>query len=51
MFIAMLISFIRVVALVNGMLGRRARPYRVVDPANLQTILGWDLLSVAWVMV
>src|SRR5438132_56902 len=47
--IAMLISFIALIALINGVLGF-AHQYVTFIPENLQTILGWLLYPVAWVM-
>jgi concentrative nucleoside transporter, CNT family len=47
--IAMLISFIALVALVNGILGFLHDQVAWV-PQNLQTILGWLFYPVAWVM-
>ena len=48
--IAMLISFIALIALVNGMLGAAHDHIASWIPANLQTILGWIFYPVAWVM-
>src|SRR6266705_1597793 len=47
--IAMLISFIALIALINGVLGF-AHQYVSFIPENLQTILGWVFYPVAWVM-
>jgi len=47
--IAMLISFIALIALVNGILGF-IHGYVPIVPENLQTILGWVFYPVAWVM-
>jgi len=47
--IAMLISFIALIALVNGLLGW-VHEYVSFVPANLQTILGWIFRPIAWVM-
>src|SRR2546426_5192851 len=47
--IAMLISFIALIALINGVLGF-AHQYVTFIPENLQTILGWLFYPVAWVM-
>jgi len=47
--IAMLISFIALIALINGVLGF-AHQYVSLIPENLQTILGWLFYPVAWVM-
>jgi concentrative nucleoside transporter, CNT family len=47
--IAMLISFIALIALVNGVLGF-AHGYVSWIPQNLQTILGWLFYPIAWVM-
>jgi concentrative nucleoside transporter, CNT family len=48
--IAMLISFIALIALVNGVLGFAHDHVSSWVPANLQTILGWIFYPVAWVM-
>jgi CNT family concentrative nucleoside transporter len=47
--IAMLISFVALVALLNGGFGA---VHRYVDwfPANLQTVLGWVFRPIAWAM-
>ena len=47
--IAMLISFVALVALLNGGFGA---VHRYVDwfPANLQTVLGWIFRPIAWAM-
>src|SRR5882762_551822 len=47
--IAMLISFIALIALINGVLGF-AHGYVSWVPQNLQTILGWVFYPIAWVM-
>src|SRR5437870_2115754 len=47
--IAMLISFIALIALINGVLGF-AHGYVSWIPQNLQTILGWLFYPIAWVM-
>lgn len=47
--IAMLISFIAIVALVNGGFGA-VHSYVPWFPADLQTVLGWVFRPVAWVM-
>ncbi len=47
--IAMLVSFIALIALVNGILGF-AHQYVSFVPENLQTVLGWVFYPVAWVM-
>ena len=47
--IAMLVSFIALVALSNGLLGW-VHGYASFVPANLQTILGWLFSPIAWVM-
>jgi len=47
--IAMLISFIALIALVNGVLGF-AHGYVPWVPGDLQTILGWIFRPIAWVM-
>ncbi len=47
--IAMLVSFIALIALINGVLGF-AHQYLSFIPENLQTILGWLFYPVAWVM-
>src|SRR5438552_4862948 len=47
--IAMLISFIALIALINGILGF-AHQYVSFVPENLQTVLGWVFYPVAWVM-
>lgn len=47
--IAMLISFIALIALVNGLLGW-VHAYVPFVPGNLQTILGWIFRPIAWVM-
>jgi CNT family concentrative nucleoside transporter len=47
--IAMLISFIALIALVNGLLGW-AHTYIAWVPGDLQTILGWIFRPIAWVM-
>jgi CNT family concentrative nucleoside transporter len=47
--IAMLISFIALIALINGVLGF-AHGYVSWVPENLQTVLGWVFYPVAWVM-
>src|SRR3989442_9901595 len=47
--IAMLISFIALIALINGVLGF-AHGYVSWVPENLQTILGWLFYPIAWVM-
>ncbi len=47
--IAMLISFIALIALVNGILGF-AHGYVRWVPESLQTILGWLFFPIAWVM-
>src|SRR6266496_377315 len=47
--IAMLVSFIALIALINGVLGF-AHQYVSFIPENLQTILGWVFYPVAWVM-
>ncbi len=47
--IAMLISFIALIALVNGVLGF-AHGYVSWIPQSLQTILGWLFYPIAWVM-
>jgi CNT family concentrative nucleoside transporter len=48
--IAMLISFIALIALVNGVMGAAHDHIASWIPANLQTILGWIFYPVAWVM-
>src|SRR5213594_1065080 len=48
--IAMLISFIALIALVNGVLGFGHDHIGAWIPANLQTILGWIFYPIAWVM-
>jgi concentrative nucleoside transporter, CNT family len=47
--IAMLVSFVALVALINGGFGA---VHRYVDwfPANLQTVLGWVFRPIAWAM-
>ena len=47
--IAMLVSFIALIALINGILGF-AHQYVSFVPENLQTVLGWVFYPVAWVM-
>jgi CNT family concentrative nucleoside transporter len=47
--IAMLISFIALIALVNGVLGF-AHGYVSWIPQSLQTVLGWLFYPIAWVM-
>jgi len=47
--IAMLISFIALIALINGVLGF-AHGYVRWVPENLQTMLGWLFFPIAWVM-
>jgi len=47
--IAMLISFIALIALVNGLLGW-VHEYVSFVPGNLQTVLGWIFRPIAWVM-
>jgi CNT family concentrative nucleoside transporter len=47
--IAMLISFIAIVALLNGLLGAVHQSLAWV-PGDMQTILGWIFRPVAWVM-
>jgi concentrative nucleoside transporter, CNT family len=47
--IAMLISFIALVALVNGGFGL-VHSYVSWFPSNLQTVLGWIFRPIAWVM-
>src|SRR5881396_3550265 len=47
--IAMLVSFIALIALINGVLGFAHQYVRFI-PENLQTILGWLFYPVAWVM-
>src|SRR5213596_475243 len=47
--IAMLISFIALIALVNGLLGW-VHEYVSFVPGHLQTILGWIFRPIAWVM-
>jgi CNT family concentrative nucleoside transporter len=47
--IAMLISFIALIALLNGILGFAHRFFGVV-PASLQEILGWVFRPIAWLM-
>src|SRR6266699_3676463 len=47
--IAMLVSFIALIALINGILGF-AHQYVSFVPENLQTVLGWMFYPVAWVM-
>jgi concentrative nucleoside transporter, CNT family len=47
--IAMLISFIALIALVNGVLGF-AHQYVSFVPESLQQVLGWVFYPVAWVM-
>jgi CNT family concentrative nucleoside transporter len=47
--IAMLVSFIALIALVNGALGY-VHGWIAWFPANLQTVLGWVFSPVAWVM-
>jgi CNT family concentrative nucleoside transporter len=46
----MLISFIALIALVNGVLGFGHDHIGTWIPANLQTILGWIFYPIAWVM-
>jgi concentrative nucleoside transporter, CNT family len=47
--IAMLVSFVALVALLNGGFAAIHR-YAEWFPANLQTVLGWIFLPVAWLM-
>jgi concentrative nucleoside transporter, CNT family len=47
--IAMLVSFVALVALVNGGFGAVHR-YAEWFPPNLQTVLGWIFRPIAWVM-
>ncbi|MBI4543045.1 MAG: NupC/NupG family nucleoside CNT transporter [Gemmatimonadetes bacterium] len=47
--IAMLVSFIALIALLNGALGY-VHGWVAWFPANLQTVLGWVFSPVAWVM-
>jgi concentrative nucleoside transporter, CNT family len=47
--IAMLVSFVALVALLNGGFGAIHR-YADWFPANLQTVLGWLFRPIAWVM-
>src|SRR5437867_4382774 len=47
--IAMLVSFIALIALINGVLGF-AHQYAPWFPATLQTVLGWIFRPIAWVM-
>ena len=47
--IAMLISFIALIALVNGLFGW-VHGYLEWFPATLQTVLGWVFRPIAWVM-
>jgi CNT family concentrative nucleoside transporter len=47
--IAMLISFIALVALINGIFGA-VHNWIEWFPANLQTVLGWIFRPIAWVM-
>jgi concentrative nucleoside transporter, CNT family len=47
--IAMLVSFVALVALINGGFGAIHR-YIEWFPANLQTVLGWIFRPIAWVM-
>lgn len=47
--IAMLISFIALIALVNGLFGW-VHGYLEWFPASLQTVLGWVFRPIAWVM-
>ncbi len=47
--IAMLVSFVALVALVNGGFGAIHR-YAEWFPANLQTVLGWIFQPMAWLM-
>src|SRR5881296_3280728 len=47
--IAMLVSFIALVALANGAFGWVHR-YVAWFPANIQTVLGWVFSPIAWVM-
>jgi CNT family concentrative nucleoside transporter len=47
--IAMLVSFIAIVALLNGLFGW-VHGYVAWFPENLQTILGWVFRPIAWVM-
>ncbi len=47
--IAMLISFIALIALVNGLFGW-VHSYLDWFPASLQTVLGWIFRPIAWVM-
>ena len=48
--IAMLISFVALVALLNGGFGCGARLTSAWFPPNLQTVLGWIFRPIAWVM-
>src|SRR5207253_9862963 len=47
--IAMLVSFIALVALANGAFGW-VHGYVAWFPANIQTVLGWVFSPIAWVM-
>jgi CNT family concentrative nucleoside transporter len=47
--IAMLVSFIALIALINGILGFAHSHFGLI-PANLQTVLGWIFWPVAWTM-
>jgi CNT family concentrative nucleoside transporter len=47
--IAMLVSFVALVALVNGGFGA-VHGYLAWFPANLQTVLGWVFRPIAWAM-
>jgi CNT family concentrative nucleoside transporter len=47
--IAMLVSFVALVALLNGGFGAVHR-YAEWFPANLQTVLGWVFQPIAWLM-
>jgi CNT family concentrative nucleoside transporter len=47
--IAMLVSFVALVALVNGGFGALHR-YATWFPPNLQTVLGWIFSPIAWIM-
>src|SRR3989442_14759564 len=47
--IAMLVSFIALVALANGAFGW-VHGYLAWFPANIQTVLGWIFSPIAWVM-
>jgi len=47
--IAMLVSFIALIALANGAFGW-VHGYAAWFPANIQTVLGWVFSPIAWVM-